>query len=134
MDRDEEYDADKFWERYGSLAQKDLPVILRTKIKQSTLSTWRSKKKFPRADMAVKIAKSLDTTVEYLVTGEEERGGHSRPGGGAGDSGEYSPWAMAVALQVDQLSDTGKKIVYDVAKGLESQHPLENSFSTKAAN
>jgi transcriptional regulator with XRE-family HTH domain len=134
MDRDEEYGAEKFWERYGGLARKDLPVILRTKIKQSTLSTWRSKKKFPRADMAVKIAKSLDTTVEYLVTGEEERGGHSGPGGGAGEGGEYSPWATAVALQVDQLNDTGKKIVYDVAKGLESQYPLEDSFSAKAAN
>ena len=134
MDQDDEYAADKFWERYGNLAVKDLPVILRARIKQSTLSTWRSKHKFPRADMAVKIAKSLDTTVEYLVTGEEEDGGHSRPGGSADKGGEYSPWAVAVALQVDQLNDTGKKIVYDVAKGLESQYPLENSFSTKAAN
>jgi transcriptional regulator with XRE-family HTH domain len=122
MDTDEEYDAQAFWERYGDLAKKDLPVILRTQVKQSTLSTWRSKKKFPRADMAVKIAKSLDTTVEYLVTGE----GKEHP--------VCTPWAMAVALQVDRLDETGKKIVFDVAKGLETQYPFENLPSTQAAN
>jgi transcriptional regulator with XRE-family HTH domain len=123
MDRDGEYDAEKFWERYGELAKKDLPVLLRTRVKQSTLSTWRSKKKFPRADIAVKIALSLDTSVEYLVSGEE---GTERRG--------CSPWAMAVARQVDRLNDAGKKIVFDVAKGLETQYPLESLSSTKAAN
>jgi hypothetical protein len=128
MDQDDEYTADRFWERYGNLAVKDLPVILRARIKQSTLSTWRSKHKFPRADMAVRIARSLNTTVEYLVTGEGEGGHGSRSGQ------EYSPWALAVALQVDQLNETGKKIVYDVAKGLETQYPLDGLFSAKAAN
>ncbi|MDR2741358.1 MAG: helix-turn-helix domain containing protein [Treponema sp.] len=122
MDIDEDYDAQMFWERYGDLIKKDLPVILRTQVKQSTLSTWRSKKKFPRADMAVKIAKALDTTVEYLVTGEEK------------EHPVCTPWAMAVALKVDQLNDAGKKIVFDVAKGLETQYPLEDSPSTLAAN
>jgi hypothetical protein len=97
MDADGEYNAEEFWERYGELVEKDLPVLLRTQVKQSTLSTWRSKKKFPRADAAVKIAMSLNTSVEFLVTGEgEERRG-------------CSPWAMAVARQVDQLNDAGKK-------------------------
>jgi hypothetical protein len=41
---------------------------------------------------------------------------------------------MAVALQVDRLDETGKKIVFDVAKGLETQYPLENLPSTRAAN
>jgi hypothetical protein len=41
---------------------------------------------------------------------------------------------MAVALEVDQLNDAGKKIVFDVAKGLEAQYPLENLPSTQAAN
>jgi transcriptional regulator with XRE-family HTH domain len=111
---DEEDGAQAFWDRYGELAAKDLPVILRTQVKQSTLSTWKSKKKFPRADMAVKIARSLSTTVEYLVTGE----GKEHP--------VCTPWAMAVALQVDQLNEAGKKIVFDVAKGLETQYPLKN--------
>jgi transcriptional regulator with XRE-family HTH domain len=122
MDIEEEYDAQMFWDRYGDLVKKDLPVILRTQVKQSTLSTWRSKKKFPRADMAVKIAKALNTSVEYLVTGE----GQEHP--------VYTPWTTAVAQKVEQLNEAGKKIVFDVAKGLETQYPLENSPSTRAAN
>lgn len=35
----------------------------------NTLRGWVSKNVLPRADEAVKIAKFLDTSVEYLVTG-----------------------------------------------------------------
>jgi hypothetical protein len=31
-----EYDTAQFWKRYKKLAKKDLPVILKTQIKQST--------------------------------------------------------------------------------------------------
>jgi len=64
-------DAGLFWARYKKLSKKDLPVVAATGIRSSTLSTWKSKKKYPRADDACKIAKTLNTTVEYLVTGEE---------------------------------------------------------------
>jgi hypothetical protein len=30
----DEYDAEMFWKRYKDLAEKDLPVILKTNIKQ----------------------------------------------------------------------------------------------------
>jgi transcriptional regulator with XRE-family HTH domain len=122
MKADDEYEAEAFWGRYGELADKDLPVIVRTKVKQSTLSTWRTKQTFPRADMAVRIAQSLSTTVEYLVTGRGK------------DHPVCSPWAMAVALQVDKLSEPGRKIVFDVARGLELQYPLEDSVSIDGAN
>jgi transcriptional regulator with XRE-family HTH domain len=122
MQADDGYEAEEFWKRYGELADKDLPIILRTKVKQSTLSTWRTKKTFPRADMAVRIAQSLGTSVEYLVTG----GGAEHPA--------CSPWALAVALQVDKLSEPGQKIVFDVARGLELQYPLENSVSIDGAS
>lgn len=39
-------------------------------ISLNTLRGWISKDILPRADEAVRIAKALDTTVEYLVTGE----------------------------------------------------------------
>ena len=63
-------DASQFWLRYAELMPKDLPVLITTNINQSTLSTWRKKKIYPRADDACKIARSLNTTVEYLVTGK----------------------------------------------------------------
>jgi transcriptional regulator with XRE-family HTH domain len=41
---------------------------------ESTVSMWRTNGTIPRADDAVKIAKFLETTVEYLITGEYEGG------------------------------------------------------------
>lgn len=64
-------DAGQFWLRYKKLVSKDLSVTLKTGIKQSTLSTWKTKKLFPRADLACLIARSLGTSVEYLVTGKD---------------------------------------------------------------
>jgi hypothetical protein len=55
-----DYDPEQFWSRFRTLAEKDLPVILQTDIKQSTLSTWRTEKTYPRADDAVKIAAALE--------------------------------------------------------------------------
>jgi transcriptional regulator with XRE-family HTH domain len=110
----EEYDADLFWKRYKNLTKKDLPVILKTNIKQSTLSTWRLEKNFPRADQAVKIADYLNTSVEFLVTGQEQE--HST----------CSPEALEVAVQVDKLNNEGKKVALSVVKGLETQFPLDN--------
>jgi transcriptional regulator with XRE-family HTH domain len=117
----DEYDAEMFWKRYKNLAEKDLPVILKTNIKQSTLSTWRIEKNFPRADQAVKIADSLHTSVEYLVTGQERE--HST----------CSPEALDVAVQVDKLNNEGKKVALAVVKGLETQFPLDNSVSINTA-
>jgi len=63
--------AEQFWLRYKSLAEKDLPITVKTGIHLSTLSTWRRKNIFPRADDALKIADALDTTVDYLVSGKK---------------------------------------------------------------
>ena len=67
-----ELDATQFWHRYKELADKDLPIILRTGISQPTLSSWKSRGIFPRADQAYLIAEAIGTTVEYLVTGKGE--------------------------------------------------------------
>jgi transcriptional regulator with XRE-family HTH domain len=40
-------------------------------INESTVSTWRKNRTIPRADDLVKIAKLLETSAEYLVTGQE---------------------------------------------------------------
>lgn len=49
------------------LQQKDLAV--KVGISSNGISTWKITGSLPRADVAVKIAKALDVTVEYLVTG-----------------------------------------------------------------
>jgi transcriptional regulator with XRE-family HTH domain len=40
-------------------------------IRRPTISDWKKNGSFPTADVAVRIAKALHTTVEYLVTGEQ---------------------------------------------------------------
>jgi transcriptional regulator with XRE-family HTH domain len=112
-----ECNAAGFWRRFKELAGKDLPVILKTNIKQSTISTWRQRKSFPRADEAVKIAESLHTSVEYLVTGRDKT------------CAPCTVEALEIAVAADKLDNMGKNIALTVIKGLESQYPLDDSES-----
>jgi transcriptional regulator with XRE-family HTH domain len=106
-----DYDPEQFWLRFRTLADKDLPVILQTDIKQSTLSTWRTEKTYPRADDAVKIATALQTTVEYLVTGSDKT------------LSPLDPAALEIALTAAKLSPEGQQTLLYVAKGLLTQLP-----------
>ena len=40
-------------------------------IRRPTISDWKKNGSYPTADVAVKIARLLDVSVEYLVTGED---------------------------------------------------------------
>jgi transcriptional regulator with XRE-family HTH domain len=106
----DEFDPAQFWSRFQTFSNKDLPVILKTGIKQSTLSTWRIEKTYPRADDAVRIALALKTTVEFLVTGSDST---SLP---------CTPVAAEIAIASDKLNDEGKHIVLAVVKGLAEQY------------
>ena len=118
----EEYNADDFWKRYDAISGgKDNPVIVKPGIKQPTLSTWKTREIFPRADAATRIANSLNTSVEYLVTGKEKI------------YSSHTPAALEIARASDKLNEDGKRIVLDVAKGLETRYPLENSSSINRA-
>ena len=63
------------YERYcqmrDNLNLKDSDVAKHTGITPSTFSDWKKGKSSPNADKLVKIARFLNTTVEYLVTGED---------------------------------------------------------------
>ncbi|MCR4735768.1 MAG: helix-turn-helix transcriptional regulator [Treponema sp.] len=69
-----------FWIRvkdkleYQELTQKELA----DKIQESynTLQSWINRDRLPNAEQAVKIADSLDTSVEFLVTGKSK---HKNP-------------------------------------------------------
>lgn len=50
---------------------KTADVTRMTGISSTVFSEWKKGKSKPNADKLIKIAKCLDTTVEYLVTGEE---------------------------------------------------------------
>ena len=104
-------DAGAFWARYKRLAGKDLPVLLKTGILQPTLSSWRTRKLFPRANDAVAIAAALNTTVEFLVNGKDAR------------NATVSSAAMNIALTADAISGEGKKILSIVAESLALKYP-----------
>ena len=66
---------------------------------QSTLSSWRKKNIFPRADDALKIARAIDTTVDYLVDGTKA------------DVEVCSDAVFNIALKIEKLSEKNIHIV-----------------------
>jgi transcriptional regulator with XRE-family HTH domain len=105
-------DAEAFWKRYKRLADKDLPILVKTGILQPTLSSWRTKKIFPRANDAVAIAAVLNTSVEFLVNGKD----NANP--------TVSPTAMNIAITADTMNGEGKKILAAVAESLALKYPV----------
>ena len=63
------------YERFVSLLEekklKPADVTKATGIKSTVFSEWKKGKSSPNADKLLKIARYLNTTVEYLMTGEE---------------------------------------------------------------
>lgn len=53
---------------YNLITQKELSVKLG--ISYNTLQSWITKDRLPDAEQALKIAKELHTSIEYLVTGK----------------------------------------------------------------
>ena len=110
-------DAGAFWNRYKRLTSKDLPVLLQTGILQPTLSSWRAKKLYPRANEAAAIAAALNTTVEFLVSGKDTR------------SSTVSAPAMSIALTAETLNPEGQRILQVIAESLALKFPLNRKRS-----
>jgi transcriptional regulator with XRE-family HTH domain len=81
---------------------------------ESTVSGWHrgEKKIIPPANLAVKIAQILDTTVEYLVTGNPPVPG-------------ISSEALRIAQKFDNLSPSGQKAAQSVMEGLLRDYPQQ---------
>ena len=57
---------------YGITAYK---FCKETGISQSTISTWKAKRNLISGELAKRIASYFDVSVDYLMTGEEQKGG-----------------------------------------------------------
>ena len=106
--------ADKFWQRYDGLVSKDVSAQVKKNVKQPTLFTWKKRNIFPRANDACAIAKALNTTVEFLVTGEDT----ALPG--------YSPDVVEIAVSSAKLDDDGLYIAREVIDSLRYKHSTVN--------
>ena len=85
---------------YKDMLVKELAAI--TEISKSTLDNYLNTRKFmPSAEAAVKIARALGVTVEYLVTGEEIT--PNRPSMG--------PEIKDLIVDFKQLSEEDRKLV-----------------------
>ena len=66
----------QFWQNvkeeldYNLITQKELASAIG--ISYNTLQSWITKDRLPDAEQALKIAKELKTSIEYLVTGKIE--------------------------------------------------------------
>lgn len=63
-----------FWEKLDKATREKTTrkeLAAKCGVSIATISMWKHRRNFPTADIAVKIAEYLDTTVEYLVTGNE---------------------------------------------------------------
>jgi transcriptional regulator with XRE-family HTH domain len=64
-----------FFDRVRLLAEQNYPTLqefmLSVGFKRDSYYTLKTKGNFPRADKALKIAKALGTTVEYLIDGTD---------------------------------------------------------------
>jgi transcriptional regulator with XRE-family HTH domain len=105
-------DAGAFWTRYKRLAKKGLPILVKTGILRPTLSSWRTKKIFPRANETVAIAAALNTTVEFLVNGKDT------------GNANVSPAAMNIAITADTINTEDQKVLAAVAESLALKYPV----------
>lgn len=66
----------EFWQNvkeeldYNLITQKEL--VAKIGISYNTLQSWITKDRLPDAAQALKIAKELNTSIEYLITGKNE--------------------------------------------------------------
>ena len=85
-------DAYYFWKNFDSQLYKKQYTMVefakRNGLSYSSLTQLRTKNRMPKLDLAVKIARGLNTSVEYLVTGTTE-------------DNELCPEAMAVNSDKD---------------------------------
>ena len=68
------YDMIAFWGRVKDLLSDDLNQSWLSKeigVSHTTMSSWINRDRLPKVDLAVKIARALGVSVEYLVTGKE---------------------------------------------------------------
>jgi transcriptional regulator with XRE-family HTH domain len=55
-----------------SLSQKDIAMI--AEVKPPSVNEWKTHGTVPKADAVIRLAKALNTSVEYLITGVDDSG------------------------------------------------------------
>jgi transcriptional regulator with XRE-family HTH domain len=89
--------------RYADIQVKELAVL--SGIKQQTIASYlTSRGRIPSAETAVRIARALKVTVEYLVNGTES----------SHDTSMNLPLRQ-LGQSLEKLSEVDRKVVYEMA-------------------
>ena len=98
-----DFEAVSFWKNVNNLIKKQGTkqevVAEKCNISYQTFRGWVSRKTFPGADEALKIANILETTVSYLITGK--------------NIGEYSQEILTIAQKIAALSPEDRQDIID---------------------
>lgn len=91
---------------YQGLMIKELAT--KSGLNQRSISNYlRENSSIPAADVAVKIAKALNVSVEYLVTGTDSRAGFKSPS-------RFNPKIRNIAEKLTDLNDRDLNIISSV--------------------
>ncbi len=105
--------AEKFWERFDKERKAKgfsiKSITERLDLSYPLLITQRSRQIYPSVTTACKIAKILDTTVEYLTTGEELVNMAEESRGAQGANQKLIP--LDVVLAMSHSSEEDMKLV-----------------------
>lgn len=105
--------AEKFWERFDKERKSKgfsiKSITERLDLSYPLLITQRSRQIYPSVTTACKIAKILDTTVEYLTTGEELVNMAEESRGAQGANQKLIP--LDVVLAMSHSSEEDLKLV-----------------------
>ena len=97
---------------YSGILVKELSV--KTGIKKHTLDNYlNTHNSLPNAETAVKIAKALGVSVEYLVTGAETKAAKAKP--------PLSPDLRLLIQAAEKLSPKNRRLAINLVKVLKEQ-------------
>jgi transcriptional regulator with XRE-family HTH domain len=100
------------------ITQKSLAEQL--SIRRPLISEWKKNGSYPYADVAVRMANVLGTTVEYLIAGKDPKG--------------LSEDSLKIALAAEQLSPEGRKVALTQVEALQAHFPFAASVSIKTGS
>jgi transcriptional regulator with XRE-family HTH domain len=110
---------------YSGMLVKELAEL--SGINKHTIDNYLNvKSRIPSAENAVRIARVLGVSVEYLVTGTDEYGRVRRVANDGESRGELCQEARTVARIVSELEVKNRKVVLAVAKTLKTGERMEH--------
>ena len=106
-----------FWKRvedeleFQGKSKKELASL--TNIKEQTLHKAFERRSAPSAETALKIAKALNVSIEYLITGKEDKD--------IPENQRISPQIKELITKLNHFTPKQKQVIFDIAEVIEEK-------------